>query len=432
MSLNKKIAIVILVVCIGIIGWFAWDKSLNTGIVAIRGSAPFSVKIDGKNVACSEEMCETRMKPDSYDILIQKENYEDISQKITVNRGEKLVINAELKKKISVSAGIPLQAKYIKLLGSELPLEISVSDTMRADYDKLFEAIKGIKSPKSVILQKMNQGAGFAALVYTNDADRNYFVSPDFKNVLNLQKTVAYGPAAIAPNRYAIVAFDNKSYKNQAVSIINISNDGSGYAAPSVITFFAKPISADLMTVSNDGKYVFVVDKNADAVGVNGANIIYKIDIEKKSKENIAESADGILSVKPSRDGNFVLFESSGLNGKKKFIVDAKTRIKREAGGKYAMPGLSAWTDDNKIVFVYIENETDSGISYQEIVGGAKPASFTRIAEYNPVDGVARVVHDLKGFEKFPNKIDYAEIKEYRRVMLLIEDKIYNVDYLAK
>jgi len=430
MNLNKQIAVGILIICVVILAWVAWDKFLNTGIISVRGDAPFNIKINGNSIACSSEMCETRVKPGDYEILIQKDNYEDINQKITVHRSEKLIINAELKKKISVSNGIPLQAKYTKLLNIELPLEISVSDAAQANYDKLFNMIRSIKSPRKIILQKMNQGARFSAIVYTNDPDKTYFVYPNFKSALNLQKNAVNENAAIIPTGEGIVMFDNKSYKNQAAVIINISKDGSGYAAPMVIVFFARPISADLITVSNNGKYIFAVDKiSAD----QPLNIVYRIDIEKKSKENIAESEDEILSLSPSLDGNFVLFTTAGADGRKKiFVVDSNTRIKRELDSKYASFGLNAWTSDNKIVFVYPENETSVKIDYQTLISGNKPTEFIRIIEYNPADDSARTIYDLKGFEQFPNKIDYAEIQEYRRVMLLIGDKIYNVDYLAK
>lgn len=405
MSFNKKISIVVLVLGLAIIGWILWDKFLNKGVVSVKGPAPFIVKIDGSNFPCASEMCEMKFAPGEYDLTIQKENYVDISQKITLHRAEKLVINAELKKRFDFAEFGLQQAKYIKLLGNDLPLEITVSDSMRQEYDKLFEMIRGIRSLKSAILQKMS-GGSLAAIVYTADNDRTYFVASDQKNLVNFGKKLN-GPAAIVATKLAVVFFDNKSYKNQALMIWQIEA-----SAPSVVTYFQKPISGDLLAVSGNGKFVFVVDK---VPAPAGAGVIYKIDLEKKSKENVAESGDEILNILASKDGKYVLYG----DGNYYFIVDTDLRVKKQIADKKIMSRNAAWTSDDKVIFVYFEaGETNP------------PQNFIKIDEYDPVGGTSREIYSAPGFEKAPSKIDFAETKEYRRVMMLIENKIYNLDYL--
>ena len=69
---------------------------------------------------------------------IQKVDYEDIEQTVEVKRGEKLVIGAKFKKKISFSEGTPINEKYQKLLNFVLPLEFAYD----ADLQKLLVAIE--------------------------------------------------------------------------------------------------------------------------------------------------------------------------------------------------------------------------------------------------------------------------------------------------
>ncbi|MBI5152403.1 PEGA domain-containing protein [Candidatus Peregrinibacteria bacterium] len=416
MSLNKKISILILLIGLAVIGWIAWDKFLNKGIIAINGPAPFNVKIDGATFPCTTEMCETKFAAGEYDLLIQKDGYVDISQKITLRRAEKLIINAELKKKISFNEVGPQQAKYVKLLGIELPLEISTSDGLRQEYDKLFEIVRNIKSPKSIILRKMNSGTSLAAIVYTSDNDRTYFAASDQKKLVNFSKRLN-GPAAIVPTaKPAVVFLDNKSYKNQALMIWNI-----GSSAPAVVTYFQIPISGEIITVSDNGKFIFALDKEV------GGSTIYKIDLEKKSKENIAQSLGEITRIMPSSDGKFVLYDSFGTI-EEYIIVDTESRLSRPIEPKkYWLAYLSAWTSDNKIVFVYQETETVMGA-----LGESSTRMFPRVVEYNPSDASTRVIQDLKEAAAMPSKMDYVEAGEYKRVTMLIENKIYNLDYLAK
>ncbi|KKQ72246.1 MAG: hypothetical protein UT33_C0005G0166 [Candidatus Peregrinibacteria bacterium GW2011_GWC2_39_14] len=426
MPLNKKISIVILIIGFLLVGNYAWKNYINVGILAFQGEIPFGVQINDESLACSSDTCEKNVAPGQYSVKIQKVDYEDIEQTVEVKRGEKLVIGAKFKKKISFSEGTPINEKYQKLLNFALPLEFAYDADLQKSYDAIFQLIKDINgTKKSVVFQKHNDLLQMATIVF---GEKNvYFLASNFKKPIDVSRVLPDGAkVAISPAESIVVFFDN-SGKNQAIKSFGIDPKGNGHSNPSVVTYFTKPIAADYLSFSADGKFVFATDSAS----------IYKIDLAAKTKENVADFNEEIYGMKPSNDGKLLLVETADL---KSFVVNTETRTKRLVDLKNLRIDFAYWTSKNSIVLAYPASGENAVLNYEDAIKSiesgdqdtANSKAFTRIAEYFPETSNSNVVRDITTMTKFPSRMDFVEMNDLRRVMLLVDKNIYNLDFTVR
>lgn len=97
---NRSIAIYTLIAIILVgLGYGLWVGVINKGTLSVMSAAPFSLQLDQEPVlTCQTSPCEFRVKAGVHGVTVRKDGYIEYAKAVSVSRGEKAEVVAELEK----------------------------------------------------------------------------------------------------------------------------------------------------------------------------------------------------------------------------------------------------------------------------------------------------------------------------------------------
>lgn len=415
--------IVIIVIILGALGYFLWNFVLNKGTIVFNGNPPYTITVNDKEYECVLDRCELIIAQGTHKYSLSKEGYNSLSGTITLDRGQEIVINAEL-------TFIPILSQPLPYTMFSLPTGYSkFEDNLDAislfkTYDKDYPLKRLPKTLENIVFSQ----SGERALVFEEDQVSTYQIADYSLNEISGLEGALDGAFSPDESFFYTIAYDEEAEKD---ALKRVPFSGETFEN---IVFFTRNIEEYELTVSFNHKYVALADKTGET------ETLYLIDLNAKSRTNVFEGSAINLGEFTYED-NYLVFEGRypGQDlATMKYLDVASEEVYEQPFESdlklfdFADGPLGYFVSDsdykNRGVFVdFVEDKTETltvADLFEDEIEGEKPLNLYK---WDPVLNEYFMIANLQEFfeEGEPLRIEATENGNI--VRLLVGEMVYDL-----